>query len=74
MGCRLILWCLCAAATGKFKEAAEHALRCYEFYLDGEQGRQDTDALTMYGTFLGEPKEKHGFSEQAGRRRTGLVR
>lgn len=41
----------CDAATGKFKEAAEHALKCYEFYLDGEQGRQDTDALTMYGTF-----------------------
>ena len=36
-------------ATGKFKEAAEHALKCYEFYLDGEQGRVDTDAMTMYG-------------------------
>lgn len=38
-----------ATATGKFKEAAEHALKCYEFYLDGEQGRVDTDAMTMYG-------------------------
>lgn len=23
------------SATGKFKEAAEHALKCFEFYCDG---------------------------------------
>lgn len=39
-------------ATGKFKEAAEHALKCYEFYCDGAEGGADTDALTIYGNLL----------------------
>lgn len=39
-------------ATGKFKEAAEHALSCYAFYVDGREGGRDTDALTIYGNLL----------------------
>lgn len=39
-------------ATGKYKEAAEHALSCYAFYVDGREGGEDTDALTIYGNLL----------------------
>jgi tetratricopeptide (TPR) repeat protein len=49
--CGVGVLCVCSA-TGKFKEAGEHALQCYQFYLEGPDGRRDADAFTIYGNLL----------------------
>merc|ERR1712146_10766 len=45
---------------GKYKEGTEHAMKCYEFYLNSTN-YQDTDAITMYGNLL----QKNLFPEEA---------
>lgn len=35
-------------AVGKYEEAGDHAIRCYDYYLQ-HSGSEDTDVLTRLG-------------------------
>lgn len=35
-------------AVGKYEEAGDHAIRCYDYYLE-HSGSEDTDVLTRLG-------------------------
>lgn len=40
--------CALRQAVGKYEEAGDHAIRCFDYYLSNS-GSEDTDVLTRLG-------------------------